>query len=81
MSGFKGGEFGGFEKIYVPNMIKATLSYAVTGEKGYILRVNDIQFKKRFSDFNEAERIADRYILKKLNESEFIKNNYVEQWG
>lgn len=74
MSGFKAGRYGSFEKVYVQGMIKATLSWYITGEKGYVLRVNKTEFKKHFETVDAAERVADEYVMKAFKESEFFKS-------
>lgn len=81
MTGFIAGNYGSYKKEYVPGLIHASLCWYITGEKGYVLRVNGTEFKKHFMDIEEAERVADRYIMKKLDESKFINQNYVKSWG
>lgn len=75
MTGFKQGEYGSYEKIYVRGLIKASLQRAITGERGYVLYINKLQFKKRFQTVDEAEAVADSIVKKRIveyltNESE-----------
>ena len=49
-------------------LIKASISYAMIGESGFVLQINNIIFKKRFDSVESAKRVADNFIEKQAKE-------------
>ena len=67
-TGWIEGEYGSTKKRYVGGLIVATISYAITGESGYVLHINSRTVKTRFESIDDAKKVADRYIDKKVKE-------------
>lgn len=74
ITGFIEGQYSTFKKVYLQGILKATLSWYLTGEPGWVLRVNNVEFKTHFKNKEDAEKVADAYVLKKFRESEFFKD-------
>lgn len=55
-------EYGGCRKHYLNGIVTATISYAVTGEKGYIARIGNVSLKKRFEYMENAKEALDELV-------------------
>jgi len=58
-------KYGGCYKNYMNGLITATISYATTGEKGYIARVGNATLKQRFNNITDAQISLDKLIEKR----------------
>ena len=57
--GWSNGDFGGSTKTYMGGLITGSVSWAISGEKGYIARVGNLTFKNRFESMDCAKRKID----------------------
>lgn len=58
-------EYGGSQRIYMDGLVTGHVSYAITGESGYIARVGRLTLKKRFEYIGDAQRTIDKLILRR----------------
>ncbi len=56
------------KKEYLGGLIIASISYAISGNRGYVLHINRRTFKKRFASPDNAKIVADRYVANKVSE-------------
>ncbi len=56
------------KKKYIDGLIVANIAYAISGESGYVLRINGRTFKKRFASPDDAKPVADKYVEKRIAE-------------
>lgn len=58
-------ECGGFNKNYMRGLVIGSVSWAITGNKGYIARVGGITLKKRFEYMDDAKLAIDVLVKKR----------------
>ena len=51
--------YGGSNKNYMNGLVIGSVSWAISGEKGYVARVGKITLKKRFKDMDDAKKAID----------------------
>ena len=56
------------KKKYMSGLVVANIAYAITGKSGYVLRINNTTFKKRFASPDDAKPVADKYVEKRIAE-------------
>lgn len=66
MSEWEKGQFGTFYKKFLEGLIHASISYAVTGERGYVVHINNFSPKQRFESVKIAQNAVDSFVKKKI---------------
>ena len=61
-------EYGGCHRQYLNGLLTASISYAITGEKGYVARVGKTTLKKRFEYMEDAKTVLDILVKKRCIE-------------
>lgn len=56
-------EYGGSNKRYMNGMVSGSVSWAISGEKGYVARIGNLTLKKRFEYMDDAKNAIDNLVL------------------
>lgn len=58
-------EYGGSNKNYMGGLVIGSVSWAMTGNRGYIAKVGRITLKKRFEYMDDAKLAIDVLVKKR----------------
>lgn len=69
MAKWEEGRYGITNMRLARGFVQASVSSSVTGESGYVVRVNDSELKKRFENAEDAKRAAESFTRRVLEDA------------